>query len=182
MKKIDFAHGLRLKFTLCLLFLFLSPLLFSQTIAKNNTKAFWDDVRFGGGFGLNLGSGFTEITLVPSAIKPINNQLSVGAGLLGSYTNSKDYYTTGIYGLTAIVLFDPIKEVQLSLELEQTRVSTTYKYIPNPITSNYWNTGLFVGGGYRSGNITLGARYNLLFDKDKSIYSSALMPFVRFYF
>jgi hypothetical protein len=54
--------------------------------------------------------------------------------------------------------------------------------IPNPVTKNYWNTALYVGAGYRNGNVTLGARYNLLFDKDKSIYSDALMPFVRFYF
>jgi hypothetical protein len=54
--------------------------------------------------------------------------------------------------------------------------------IPNPISKNYWNTGLYVGAGYRHGNLTLGARYNLLFDKDKSSNNDALMPFVRLYF
>jgi hypothetical protein len=33
-------------------------------------------------------------------------------------------------------------------------------------SQNYWNTGLFVGAGYRSGNATIGARYNVLTDKN----------------
>jgi hypothetical protein len=79
-------------------------------------------------------------------------------------------------------LFQPIEKIQLSLEIEQLRVNTELQMIPNPVTQKYWNTGLYVGAGYRKGNVTLGARYNLLFDKDKSMYSDALMPFVRLYF
>jgi hypothetical protein len=70
----------------------------------------------------------------------------------------------------------------MSLEVEQTRVNTTFETVPNATKKNYWNTGLFIGAGYHNGNMTIGGRYNLLFDKDKSIYSDAFMPFVRFYF
>ena len=108
--------------------------------------------------------------------------MSLGAGVVGSITNYKNHYTTGIVGISVISLFNPINNVQLSAEIEQLRVNTQIQLIPNPITNNYWNTGLYVGAGYRKGNITLGARYNLLFDKDKSMYSDALMPFVRLYF
>jgi hypothetical protein len=38
-------------------------------------------------------------------------------------------------------------------------------------SQNYWNTGLFVG--YRSGNATIGARYNVL--TDKTIFTAVLL-------
>jgi len=182
MKKIVFSLIFKSKIILSILFVFCFSFSFSQTIAKNTPKEFWKQVQFGGGFGLNFGTGYTEITLTPSAIYPLNEYVSIGAGLLGSFTHSKLYYTTGVYGVSAISLFNPIEKVQLSLEVEQARVNTQLQMIPNPVTKNYWNTALYVGAGYRNGNVTLGARYNLLFDKDKSIYSDALMPFVRFYF
>jgi hypothetical protein len=182
MKKIIFSLIFKSKKILSILFVFCFSFSFSQTIAKNTPKEFWKQVQFGGGFGLNFGTGYTEITLAPSAIYPLNEYVSIGAGLLGSFTHSKHYYTTGVYGVNAISLFNPIEKVQLSLEVEQARVNTQLQMIPNPVTKNYWNTALYVGAGYRNGNVTLGARYNLLFDKDKSIYSDALMPFVRFYF
>lgn len=182
MKKNVFAPIFNLKVIVTIGFIFLFSFSNSQTIAKTNQNDFWKHVQFGGGFGLNFGTGYTEITLAPSAIYPVNNYVSLGAGLLGSFTNSKNYYTTGVYGVSAISLFNPIEKIQLSLEVEQARVNTQFQMIPNPVTKNYWNTGLYVGAGYRNGNVTLGARYNLLFDKNKSIYSDALMPFVRLYF
>ena len=182
MKKIVFDLVLNPKLILSVVFVFCFSLSFSQTIAKNNPNEFWKQVQFGGGFGLNFGTGYTEITLAPSAIYPVNDYVSLGAGLLGSFTHFKHYYTTGVYGVSAISLFNPIEKVQLSMEVEQARVNTQIQMIPNPITKNYWNTALYVGAGYRNGNVTLGARYNLLFDKDKSIYNDALMPFVRLYF
>jgi len=39
-----------------------------------------------------------------------------------------------------------------------------------------------LGAGYRTGNVTMGVRYNVLQDDSKNVYSDALMPFVRFYF
>lgn len=155
---------------------------YSQTIVKSTPNEFWKKVQFGGGFGLNLGSGYTEIAIAPSAIYPLNQYISVGSGLIGSYTRLKNQYSSSIYGVSAISLFNPIEKIQLSLELEQIRVNANYTSISNQISKKYWNTGLYVGAGYRNGNVTLGARYNLLFDKDESTYSDALMPFIRFYF
>jgi hypothetical protein len=62
--------------------------------------------------------------------------------------------------------------------LEQLRVNVNGDG-SNTNSQNYWNTGLFVGAGYRSGNATIGARYNVLTDKN-NIYGSAFMPFIRF--
>jgi hypothetical protein len=50
------------------------------------------------------------------------------------------------------------------------------------LKENFWNTGLFLGAGYRTQNVTIGARYNVLFDKDRNVYGDAFMPFVRVYF
>jgi long-subunit fatty acid transport protein len=182
MRKINLCRVVK-KNSIVILFYFIGILnSYSQTIAKNTPSDFWEKVQFGGGFGLNLGSGYTEIALAPSAIYPLNRYISVGTGLIGSYTRLKNQYSSSIYGVSAISLFNPIEKIQLSLELEQIRVNTTSSFISNQMSRKYWNTGLYVGAGYRNGNVTLGARYNLLFDKNESTYSDALMPFIRFYF
>ena len=41
---------------------------------------------------------------------------------------------------------------------------------------------LFIGAGYRSGNVTFGIRYDVLYDEKKSIYADAWVPFVRVFF
>jgi hypothetical protein len=158
--------------------------IYGQTdLAVKQKSNFWKQVQFGGGFGLNIGSGFTDVTLSPNAIYNLNQYLAQGAGLQGSIVSQKDYYSSAIYGVNTIVLINPIEEVQLSIELEQVRVNNTFR---NPTTGtlkdNFWNTGLFVGGGYRMENVTMGMRYNLLFNKDKNVYADAMMPFIRFYF
>ncbi|MBP8158073.1 MAG: hypothetical protein KAX93_06820, partial [Flavobacterium sp.] len=72
--------------------------------------------------------------------------------------------------------------IQLSLELEEVNVNTTYQSLIGDAKRSFWNTGLYLGGGYRVENVTIGARFNLLFDRDKDIYGDAFMPFVRVYF
>jgi len=125
-------------------------------------------VQFGGAFGISVGSGFTDITVAPSAIYKLNNYVALGTGLQGSFVSQKDYYTSGIYGASLISLFNPIEEAQISLELEQVRVNSTFQTVGGSnIKNNFWNTGLFVGAGYRMDNVTVGLRYNLLFDKEK---------------
>jgi hypothetical protein len=41
---------------------------------------------------------------------------------------------------------------------------------------------MYVGAGYRTNNVTLGFRYNLLFDKNIDLYGDAFMPFIRVFF
>ena len=155
-----------------------------RTSAPLPTKSnFWKNVQFGGGFGLGIGSGFTDINLAPSAIYNFNEYFSTGIGLQGSYVALKNNYTSAIYGASLISLFNPIDAVQLSAELEQVRVNRTIEQVGgNNLKDNFWNTGLFVGAGYRSGNVTLGARYNVLYNKNSFVYSSAFMPFIRVFF
>lgn len=165
-----------------LLFAFLFyTLAFSQQ-NDNNKGDFWSHLQYGGGFGVSVGSGYTDITIAPSAVYNFNDYFGLGLGLQGSYIKSKNQYSSLLYGASVVGLFNPIEEIQLSLEVEEVRVNATFEAIPEDIKRDFWNTGLFVGAGYRAENVTIGARYNLLFDKDKSVYSDALMPFIRVYF
>ena len=172
------------KTLLVLFFLINSVGIYGQTDNPAKPKSdFWKHIQFGGGFGISVGSGFTDVTVAPSAIYKLNHYISIGAGLQGSIVSQKDFYNSGIYGVNVISLFNPMEEIQLSLEVEQVRVNNTFR---NPtkgtLKDNFWNTGLFVGGGYRMENVTVGMRYNLLYNKDKNVYSDALMPFIRVYF
>jgi long-subunit fatty acid transport protein len=144
---------------------------------------FWDKVKFGGGFGLSVGSGFTDITLAPNAIYNFNEYVSLGAGLQGSYISSTiDGYKSAIYGGSLITLFNPLEQIQLSAELEQVRVNRTLNLLTGNFKDNFWNTGLFFGAGYRVENITVGVRYNVLYNRNDFVYSEAFMPFIRVYF
>lgn len=155
-----------------------------QNNVIDNNQQFWNKVQFGGGLGIGFGSGYTDISVMPSAIYNINEIVAVGAGLQFGYLSSKNYYSSYVYGGSIIGLVNPIPEVQLSAELEQVRVNTDYKATNmNPAFSdNYWNTALFLGAGYRSGSVTIGGRYDVLFNSKRSLYGSAFMPFVRVYF
>ena len=170
-------------------FVILVSLFSNLTIAQDqnnvtDTNQFWKKVQFGGGLGLGIGSGYTDISVMPSAIYNVNEVVAVGMGLQFGYLSSKNYYNSYVYGGSVITLVNPIPEIQLSAELEQVRVNTDYKANNSrpSFSDNYWNTALFLGAGYRTGNVTIGARYDVLFNDDKSLYGSAFMPFVRVYF
>ena len=175
-------------------FYFTIFLFFATTNAQNSENQrpqarqkseFWSKVRFGGGLGLSIGTGFTDVTIAPSAIYEFNEYVAAGIGLQGSYIRVKprnyafESYETFAYGGSWIVLVNPIQQVQLSAELEQLRVNVNFD---SGFSDNFWNTALFLGGGYRAQNVTIGIRYNVLHNSNKNIYSEAFMPFVRVYF
>lgn len=171
-------------------FVILASLFSNVTIAQeesnviDNNNKFWNKVQFGGGLGLGIGSGYTDISVMPSAIYNVNQIVSVGVGLQFGYLASKNYYDSYVYGGSLITLVNPIPEIQLSAELEQVRVNTDYDArngFPS-YSDNFWNTALYLGAGYRTGSVTIGARYDVLFNDDRSLYGSAFMPFVRVYF
>ncbi|MFE3867569.1 hypothetical protein ACFX5E_05710 [Flavobacterium sp. LS2P90] len=171
-----------LKSILIFLSLFSSGfLLAQQQTASPKTKSdFWRKVQFGGGIGLSFGSGYTDISLAPSAIYNFDQYVALGLGAQYTYVKQKNYYASNLYGATIIALFNPIPEIQLSAELEELRVNVDL-IGSDGNSQDYWNTGLFLGAGYRNGNVTIGARYNVLNDNN-NIYGNAFMPFVRVYF
>lgn len=167
-----------------ILFLILPFIGFSQeqTQTKAETESFWDNVQFGGGLGVAIGNDFTDITIAPSAIYNFNEHFALGTGLQYSRLKQKNFYSSNVIGGSLVGLYNPIEEIQLSLELEEVHVNTTYDDLYDNVKRSFWNTGLYIGGGYRADNVTIGARFNLLFDKDKDLYGDAFMPFIRVYF
>jgi hypothetical protein len=144
---------------------------------------FWQNVQFGGGLGLSFGSGYTDISIAPSAIYNVNPYLGVGLGLQASYVSSKGYYDSGIYGASILTYINPIPEIQFSINLNESWVTNNYETVGGGhYSENFWNTALFLGAGYRTGNVTIGLAYNVLFDINDNVYGDAVTPFVRAYF
>ncbi len=171
------------KFILVILIVFFSNNILAQQPSDNyrSQSEFWKKVQFGGGLGLGFGTGYTDISISPSAIYNVNEFVALGLGVQYGYINQKNFYDSHLYGGSLIGLFNPIREIQLSVELEELRVNLNYDD-PSIASEDFWNTALFLGAGYRTGNVTIGARYNVLFNDNKNVYSDAFMPFVRVFF
>lgn len=172
---------------LCLLF-FAFPSISQAQINNNQPQKsdFWNKVRFGGGLGLSFGNNNTQISVTPSALYQPNQYVAFGPGLNYTYQKFGDVKTT-LYGVSGIVLVNPVSFLQLSAELEQLRVNQSISGFDD--IDPFWNTALFVGAGYTlnvAGNNlgAVGIRYNLLFDgsENNQIYADAWVPFVRVYF
>ena len=166
-----------------LLFILLATLNFIFSFAQNsiNNADFWNNVRFGGGIGLGFSNNSFNGSISPSAIYQFNDQIAVGTSLNFNYAKfNEDKFLA--YGGSVLSLFNPIPQLQLSTEFEQLRINRTLYTATNNIEDNYWLPAFFLGLGYSTQNVTLGLRYDLLYNDSKSIYGHALMPFVRVYF
>ncbi|PVW14275.1 alpha-ketoglutarate decarboxylase [Marixanthomonas spongiae] len=150
-------------------------------VPAQHKNDFWDNVRFGGGLGIGFGNGYFSGSISPSAIYDVNPYFSVGPALQFSYQSGENFNTT-LYGASLLTLFNPIRELQLSAELEQLRVNQTLELDGGNLEANFWNTALFAGAGYRTQNVTIGVRYNVLYKDGEDIYTSPWSPFVRVYF
>ncbi len=166
---------------LVLLSLFFITLLSAQ--GPSNTPQppsnFWKNVQFGGGIGLNFSSGYTDIFLAPSAIYNFNPIVALGVGLNLNYVSSKNYYSSFVYGISTLVLINPIPEIQLSVGLNESRVNYQEEGFSN-FSEDYWDTALILGAGYRTGNVTIGIGYNVL--QNDRYDTEPFVPFVRAYF
>ena len=165
-------------------YLFIFSLLISLSVfaqISKNTSDFSDNIRYGGGFNVGFGNSLTTISVSPSAIYDISNEFSAGLGLTYVYLKDKSTYnnTTHLYGGSILAFYKPINYLQLSTELEELKIDR------NIYSDNYskWQTALYVGFEYVTGNVAVGLRYDLLFDETKNVTQpSALTPVVRFYF
>jgi hypothetical protein len=166
---------------LAFIFLFtaISAIAQNQSIEKTNT--FWQNVQFGGGLGLSFGDRFFAGTIAPSGIYNYNEHFAFGVGLNATINNLKNQYKSTILGGSLLTLYNPIDMLQVSAEFEQLHVSRNWDD-SDIRDQNYWYPALFLGAGYRSSNITFGIRFDVLYDRQKSIYTDPWMPFVRFYF
>lgn len=169
----------RYLFIACLLFM---TTIFTEVKAQKAASEFWNHVHFGGGIGLSFGDGFFSGTLAPSAIYQFDERFAAGLGLNGTYSSLKNEYSSSIFGGSILTLFNVIPELQLSAEFEELNVHRKYDSRFGIDDDNYWYPALFFGAGFRSRNVTVGLRYDVLYDAENSIYADPWMPFVRIYF
>ncbi len=142
---------------------------------------FFDRVRFGGGLGLAFGNRSAQVSVAPSAIYLVNDLLAFGAGANYTYARFDDARLSA-YGGSLISLFNPVRAIQLSAEFEQLRVRRTLEVFPDDIRDSYWLPALYLGAGYQTGPVTVGIRYDVLFQSDRSLYANPWLPFIRVYF
>ncbi|MBP1838424.1 hypothetical protein [Formosa algae] len=154
---------------------------FKNIYAQNSS--FSDNVKFGGGIGLGFSNDFFSGTIEPAALYQFNSQFALGVGLNFTYNSQKDFYKSTIIGGTLTGLYTPISNIQLSGEFQQLHVNRTYDndriFYDD---EKYWFPALLLGVGYQTNNVTIGVRYDVLYDDDKSIYGSPWSPFIRVYF
>lgn len=153
-------------------------LFFCSTISlvAQQNDTFWSNVKFGGGFSLGFGSQ-TTIGISPSAIYNFDNGFALGAGLNYLYSEIKDF-STSVYGGSLISLYQTKIDVQLSGEFD-------YHFAKQKNNFSSYNTSfpaLHLGVAYNQGRFAVGVRYDVLYDKNKSVFASPFSPVIRFYF
>ncbi|SNR77005.1 hypothetical protein SAMN04488009_3690 [Maribacter sedimenticola] len=139
-------------------------------------------LKFGCGFGLNFLGG-TNITLSPNLRYAISDKFNLGAGIQGSYTSIKDVQKTTTFGANIITEYIPTRKFTTLLEFAQLKVNNTRETPTGEVKDDFWESALFVGAGFNINNkITIGAKYNVLYDDDESVYTSPIIPFVNISF
>ena len=172
-------------FTLFLFLFFILNLGAAQSNLQTEER-FWDRVLFGGNLGASFGNDFTSVIIAPQAIYKVNEFVGLGVGLNYSYSelDADDPrildYSSNIYGGGFIGLFNPIPEIQASFDFEVLNVNRNFEV--QGIDEQYWVPALFLGAGYRQGNFIIGARYDVLYNENKSVYNNGIQPFVRVLF
>lgn len=173
-----------LTFTMAALMLICSEQALSQTTdisVIDSTAQVEPRLKFGCGFVLNFVGG-TNIGLSPNLIYMLSDKVSIGAGLQGNYTSIKDLQNTTTIGGNLIFQYSPGKFLSL-LELTQLHASTKTETETGQISEDFWDTALFVGAGlYITNKIAVGAKLNLLYNEDESVYTSPVIPFVNITF
>jgi len=157
----------------------------TQTVIVQKTKPifqpFWS---FGGNFGLAFWNGGTDILIAPKAYYHISPQFFTGLGISYLYSNSSSYYqnvnydySSNSFGGSVMIGYRPIQFLLFSAEYEG--LSTNYSgYYKN----SYWNNAIYLGASFVTGPVSFGIRYDVLYDTNQSVYSSAWTPIIGFYF
>ncbi len=162
---------------------FLSVLSISLALSafSQNRGGLTDKVYFGGGFGFNAGTNFTNISVSPLVGYKITDRLSAGISITYQYNDYKNvdasftHYGGGLFSRFMIT-----RQFFATAEYE-------YLTIEFPTSADFKNTdregfsSMFVGGGFaqpigRNASFTIIGLYNLLYeDTGNSPYDN---PFI----
>ncbi|MBT8394669.1 MAG: hypothetical protein KJN66_07435 [Bacteroidia bacterium] len=174
-----------------LTFLMFISLMLSLTAisAQTNTVTIKDSItnepsnwKLGMGFGLNFVGG-TNINLAPSLLYNVSEKITFGVGLQYNYSAIKDLKKTSTIGGTLSTFYSPTPRFLTLLEFAELNVTSKTETPEGEIKDDFWESALFIGAGLNITNsITVGAKYNVLYKEDESVYTSSVIPFVNIAF
>ena len=162
----------------------------AKNTQKQKTYTYKRSWSFGGNLGLSFWNGGTDILIAPKAYYNVSPMFLTGFGLTYIYSGYKDdfgKYNQNSFGPSIMAAFRPIPSFQLSAEYEglQTNgTNTFYTLGSNDIKNDYsfWNNAFYLGASFVSRSVSFGIRYDILYEANRSAYSSAWSPFIGFYF
>lgn len=138
-------------------------------------------IRIGGGVGVDFGSnsyvGFNISPFIGYAISP-----NLEGGITAGYQyGDSDYSKSNLFSVGPYLNYFVLKSFFARSHFEYYTGNQTIKSrIGNDFNSNFDESALWIGGGYQSSGrvrFQTGIMYNVLYDENESIFSSAFRPF-----
>ncbi len=149
----------------------------SLTTVSKKDSTLKNKLKFGLGVGVNFVGG-TNLSLSPNLTYLLTKNFSIGGGLQFNYAGLKDIQKTTTYGANALIYYTPVRQLLTTLEFSELHVSRN-SLITNT-KSEFWESALFIGAGIQiTAKISLGAKYNVLYNKNTSVYSRPIVPFIN---
>ncbi len=147
-------------------------------ISSSASSANWTlggSAGLGGSFG---SKGSTSVYVQPRVGYKIIPQLELGVAGSFTWTNS-NYYSSTTVGVGPFISFYPIESIYLGALFQEYFFNQKLK--PGNTKYTGEEAALYLGGGYvqRIGNnasMQIGGMYNVLYDKNKSVFSSGFVP------
>lgn len=161
----------------------------TQTAVKRTIPVFNPYWSFGGNVGLSFWNGGTDLMIAPKAYYHLTPQFITGIGVTYMYSDGEYYginigapnryynYHSNSFGGSVSALYRPIPYLQFSAEYEGLQTEWRGKY-----EDSYFNNAIYLGASFITGPFSIGFRYDVLYDSNKSVYGSAWTPFIGFYF
>lgn len=164
-----------MKKTIFLLFLLVSIPAFSQiALATNMGK-----LRVGGGVGLGFGNNdYFALSVNPNIGYMLTPQLEGGLTLGYQYSKWANV-KSNLFGVGPYLTLYPVEGLFLRSRYEY--FTGNFKIKGSPESVNRDENALWLGGGYgSSGKVAFyaGAEYNVLWKKEKSMFSNGFRPIV----
>lgn len=141
---------------------------------KNAQNSQW---TYGGNIGVSLGNSF-GVSLSPSVGYKITNDLEADASINYSLQSSK-FATNSIFGFGPSVNYYLGRYAYTHASFRHYMLFQKIKDVKQNFSSN--ENALYIGAGYlqplgKNAYLRLGASYNLLYQKGKSIFSNGFVP------
>lgn len=156
----------------------LSALLFSiHSFGQLGLSTGFGKWRAGGGLGVNFGdNSYFGLSVYPQLGYLIAPKLETGVTAGYQYSSWKEA-KSNLFSFGPYLNFYPFSGLFLRSQYEYFTGKTKSKF--NSYSTSYDEDALWLGGGYRSGgrvSFYAGAMYNVLWDKENSIFSNGVRP------